>query len=362
MSHSYINFLSCATCHGFGSEALFQGILSQEKKQQDHNDLGAAWFKLPSPQEDTYLQSFEGLIKKELSQLKFHPREKGESWGLILASTKGLTEDFVWDQTSSDYDCFTPVIEIISENFPAPLVRSATVSNACTSSHGAMELGQKWLNRKWVDNVLIVAIDMIGPFTLKGFQSLRALSESHQVKPFAKNRDGLLLGDGLAICTMSQSAWGERLELGPVKTLCEGNSATRPDVSGKNLLTCYQVAMEDQQPDLVIAHGTGTHYNDLTESNAICNFINRKDTKVFASKWSVGHTLGVSGLVDLCVAKEILNNQTAPALPGNESVDLEIDPYLSRKIEKCEINEILISSLGFGGMCSALRVWRVNEA
>ena len=357
MSKHFINFLSCATCHGFGTETLFENIIQQNQQQKDHLDNGSPFFQIPTSATSSYKDKAEEIINELLEKIPFHPQEKSMRWGFILSSTKALSEDFVWTANNQDYDAFTPVTKFIQQKYPIEFHRAATVSNACTSSHGAIELAQKWLSRNWVDQVLVLGFDLVGPFTLKGFQSLRALSEGKKIKAFDKNRDGLLLGDGAAICILSNDSWGEKLEINPVHTLCEGVSATRPNVDGDNLVTCYQQSSQGESPDLVIAHGTGTYYNDLTESNAITKYLGSKTAKVFASKWSIGHSLGASGLIDLCIAKESIQRNLIPTLPPTIDSDLAIKDYLALNFEEThQVKKVLISSLGFGGMCSGLFV------
>ncbi len=358
---SYLSFQTCVTCHGTTTEDLFTGLLSQLSipRNTDNNKIPFLKAKL-FDDEKNYVARTHKLIGEQLSQLQQTIKfGENKTWGIILASTKGGIEENVWGEAPPTQDPYHDTLNFLEREFPYHVERSIVVSNACTSSHGAVELGQRWLKRKVVDHVYILAFDLVGPFTLKGFKSLRALSEQEVVRPFDIQRDGLVLGDGIGSLVLSATPQSENdFYISEVKTLCEGVAATRPDISGKNLATCFKNSLiEDTQ--VVLAHGTGTFYNDLTESKAIAlAFAKSSPPWVTCSKWSVGHTLGASGLIDICLATEILKQQIIPGIATLQESDLEISENLLSKNKEARVNQILISSLGFGGMCSALSIRR----
>lgn len=354
---SYLSFETCVTHHGSTTTDLFEGLLDGATLQKKIEDKG--YFSISSfGNSKTYLEKIEFWMDQQLSELKhiwdFKDQEK---WGLVFASTKGIIEDLVWDDEIPKNDPYYPVLKSLEEKFPGKVEKSIIVSNACSSSHGAVEMAQRWLKRKQVDHVFVFAADLIGPFTLKGFSSLRALSENKSLKPFDKNRDGLLLGDGIASVVVSREPQkSSDLKISPVYTLCEGVSATRPDTTGVNLAHCFEKASLNQA-DVFLAHGTGTFYNDLTESKAIHRFYSSQTPPAIStSKWGVGHTLGVSGLIDLCLASEIFINQKVPGIGTLEESDLEVAEWLLKKPLEKNVKTVLISSLGFGGVCSALEI------
>ncbi len=352
---SYLNFISCATCHGDDQQSLFQGLLQDRPGKLSHALGDSPYFSISGDFSGlSYFQRFQTLISQQLDRIDWNSFEKQKKWGLVLASTKGITEDTVWNSSFSTVDPYFELLNWIESFAPVDFSNSVVVSNACSSSHGAIELAKIWLDHQQYDHVLVVAADLIGPFTLKGFQSLRALSPTHKVQPFDNNRDGLLLGDGIATAILGRTAQNKNeIKVESVHSLCEGSSATRPDTSGQNLARCFTQSQNDI--DLIMSHGTATYYNDLTEANAMeLAFKNKPMPKVTASKWSVGHTLGASGMVDLAIAEQIFKTQTVPGVPTLKNCQLSIAEQILRASEKHEIRNIMISSLGFGGMCSAM--------
>lgn len=352
---SFIHFHSCATCQGLDSQSLFTGLLENPSLKQ------TSFFEISNKQ-GTYFSRITHLLENQVAQFESqNSLNRADKWGLILGSTKGLIEDYVWDtEDFESFDVFNPLLEEIKRLLPFSPSQVQTVSNACTSSHGAFELAQRWLRRDQVDHVMVVAADLIGPFTLKGFQSLRALTQFNQPRPFDEKRDGLKLGDGVGLAVLSRTP--SEYELGPVSTLIEGVSATRPNTSGESLAKCFISAMGEKTPELVIAHGTGTHYNDITESAAIKNaFKDLKPPRVTCSKWAVGHALGASGMIDLNLAIEILKNQKVPAIATLNHSNLPIQELLVNETLETPVESVLVSSLGFGGMNSAFQVVRRSQ-
>lgn len=337
---------------------------SQTRLSRQPNGLTA--FKLNNltenlPTKDNILNTFRHLTSGLENKFDDHRNDK---WGLIFASTKGIIEDFIWqDSVSPQLDPYSPIVDAIKLTLDLSFNNDATVSNACASSHGALELGQRWLKRKEVDHVLVVAADIIGPFIHKGFSSLRALSQHNECKPFDINRDGLLLGDGVGIVVLSNKPIGDHFYLENVYNQCEGFSVTRPDTSGATLSHCIDQSINRTSPDVMIAHGTATYYNDLTEANAIeRSFNSTNPPQVTATKWSVGHSLGASGLIDLNAACEIIRHQEVPAIHSLIESDFPISEWLVTENKKMKVDSVLVSSLGFGGICSSFILRKGDSA
>lgn len=360
---SFLNYHSCATCHGLGSEKLFSALLNGTNELQSWEDK--TFFALKNRD---FSQSYQknitesfSLFVNELTQ-QFKGLEN-KNWGIILASTKGILEDHIWqDQLADSFDPYSPLLEEFKNSLPFSFVQQACVSNACASSHGAIELAQSWLNRKQVEQTLIIAVDLIGPFIHRGFSSLRALSEQNNCRPFDAKRDGLLLGDGLALAVVGERHNNSPLAIEPVYNNCEGFSVTRPDTTGETLATCLQNSIAKTQPQVMIAHGTATFYNDLTEANAISlSFKEKTPPHITGTKWSVGHSLGASGLIDLNAAAEIILQEKVFALHNLNESNLSISEYLVRENLDLKVNSVLISSLGFGGISSSFILKRMGE-
>src|SRR5262249_38104808 len=104
-----------------------------------------------------------------------HDLKRDRPFGVILASTKGMSNDFVWHDENYPSDPLTPVLREFLRRTELEPKRALCVSNACSSSLAAMALAQKWMEQG-LEQVLIVAADAVTPFVLKGFQSLKLVS------------------------------------------------------------------------------------------------------------------------------------------------------------------------------------------
>jgi hypothetical protein len=273
--------------------------------------------------------------------------------GVLLASTKGLVEDVIWNG-SAEQDLLTPLLYDFCRQAELQPTVQWVVSNACSSSLSALWMAREWLQQERVDSVIVLAVDGVGPFVLQGFQCLHALSAGLS-KPFAGDRDGLQLGEAAAVLILSDKLPGP--QLAGVAIDVEGYSVTRPSPSGESLKRALRQL--PGIPDSIIAHGTGTQLNDVTEDKAFFETYGSRPW-ITGSKWSIGHTLGACGAVDTILACEVLRRGQIFALGQTTQVDAGFrGKYVTagRSVsEAC--HKVLISSLGFGGVSAAALIER----
>lgn len=274
--------------------------------------------------------------------------QRGDGVGVIFASTKGLLEDFVWQTApaAAGSDPLTPLLDDFLRASELRPAKSLVVSNACSSVLSAALLASEWLERQNFSDVLIVSADAAGSFVRKGFGSLNLLTPD-QIRPFAANRSGFFLGEAASALILSNEK--SRLLLASVGLDAEGSPVTRPTDSGESLLRAGR-RIGDPAPDLVIAHGTGTVINDETEDLAFTRlFANRPP--ITGTKWCVGHTLAVSGGLDLIAACRVLEEQKAFRLPLTETIAFK-NNYIGAHspLPAGPFKKVWVSSLGFGGV------------
>ncbi len=278
-------------------------------------------------------------------------------YGVILASTKGLTEDFVWD-TSAAVDPLTPVLDDVIAAFRLKPSMKICVSNACASSLAALSLAKTWLTE--LDHVIVLAADAIDSFVLSGFAQLRVLT-TEITRPFDGGRSGFYLGDAAACVILSRVDQSD-VQLLDARFDSEGYAVTRPSHSGDSLLrACRALSVSKHisasRADLVIAHGTATRANDETEDRVFQQLFTEHAPAITGTKWMIGHTLGASGLIDTIVAQEAIRTQTAPALMTTQQIDPAFKGrYLTGNAQQLKIDNILVTSLGFGGVHAAAMV------
>ena len=284
--------------------------------------------------------------------------ERAGRLGVILASTKGLVDDRIWQDATpqeSWEDPATPVLEDFMQAASLSPLLSVCVSNACASSLGALWLAREWLTQKRVDDVLILACDLAGRFVLSGFQALGALSPERS-RPFSAVRSGLQLGEATAAIYLSAREVPGHPQLLGIALDAEGYAVTRPSSSGESLSRACQQALGEWDAHLVIAHGTATRANDEAEDRALASISNLRGVPITGSKWCVGHTLGASGALDLIAACEVLKKGRAFTLANTAHADPTFTGrYLchGQDVALPEASRVLVSSLGFGGIHAA---------
>lgn len=374
----YIVGYGCYTAAGKGAHALYQGLLSGRDFCSPLDDslwpakpmTGARlcfWPETPPGRSQcdilvqALLESVEECVKKNPNAEAIL---KSESLGVIYASTKGCIEDFVWQpdfKIRSD-DTLTPVLDLFIKQSGIQAKIKICVSNACSSLHGSVFLAKNWIESGRVRHVLIIAADSIGPFVVNGFSALKTFAET-RVTPFAKDRQGIQLGDAAGAVLLSADPHGPA-RITAIDIESDGFAATRSDQEGVSLRKVVHAVTDDvSRPDLIIAHATGTPANDCVEDR-VYGSIFGDSVPVTCIKWSIGHGLGASGAMDLIAALEVLEHQKVFAIENTAAVEPGFTArYLVKGSSKDQgaVNRIMTTTMGFGGMHGALIVQRVGK-
>jgi Beta-ketoacyl synthase, C-terminal domain len=289
---------------------------------------------------------------------------KDHRQGIIFASTKGATEDYVWGAVEN-VDPVNLLLEDFLAKHPGEFRDSLSLSHACTSFLIALKWAHEWLLQERVDGVWVISADEVGPFVLNGFNCLKALSPG-QTQPFSGNRDGLNLGEGTVAIYVSKFRphTADAAYFTNIETDTEGFAVTRPSSAGDSLYrVCKKVL--SHRPDFVVAHGTGTPINDKIEDQVFQRLFSSDAPPIASTKWSVGHTLGSSAGVDLCAALKVFKHSSLFKIARTEEPDRDfLKSYLTKNSNlplKAEFQSALITSLGFGGVHAAVQL-KVDHA
>jgi 3-oxoacyl-[acyl-carrier-protein] synthase II len=249
-----------------------------------------------------------------------------------------------------------------------------TFSTACSSS--AVAIGEAWLRIARGDLDIALAGGAEAPLSfgsLKAWEALHTLASvdaddpSASCKPFAKNRSGMVLGEGAALLLLEP--WDQAVARGaPVQGEILGyglsNDAshiTRPSVEGQVAAIGAALAAAAIDPgaiDGINAHGTGTPANDRVESDALKRVFGERayGIPISATKALHGHLLGATGALE-CVLS-LLAMQRGVALPTmhlqipDPECDLDYVPNAAR--ESIVVRTMLSSSFAFGGANAVL--------
>ena len=302
-----------------------------------------------------------------LAKLGKQDRERltSEPVGLLLSTTKGSIDDFIWNQKEYQSEC-AKILERFCESTGLTIARSLVISNACASSHSALSVAERWLHQKEADFVVVLAVDHAGTFVQKGFLSLCALSP-RGAEPFSKSRDGLTLGDAAACILLGQNGLSVDEDQADSRNfyiqgtgLCaEGGAVTRPSLSGSALENACREALGDcRAPDVVVAHGTGTKINDDIEDRLYARLFSATHQPfITGTKGVIGHSLGASGALDVIVACEMIRHKKIiPLAPTQKTDETFSSRYVRSLMDDDALESVLCVSSGFGGVHAAALV------
>jgi nodulation protein E len=251
----------------------------------------------------------------------------------------------------------------IKKNINGP---SLTIATACSASAQAIGLGMQFIRNNIADVVITGGTEaMITHGLMKTWEAMKALSSSH-IKPFSKNREGTLLGEGAGIIILESQEFNNKRN-GPklaslvgYGTTTDGKDIVKPDLNGISL--CINNAVLDAKIDIekidyINAHGTGTLLNDMTETAAIKEVFKEhaKEINISSTKPITGHTLGAAGVVEAIITIKALQNNIIPPTINYEQFDSDCDlNYTTNIAVKRDINYALSNSFAFGGINASL--------
>ncbi|MBH8551699.1 beta-ketoacyl-ACP synthase II [Nostocaceae cyanobacterium CENA357] len=208
----------------------------------------------------------------------------------------------------------------------------------------------------------------VTPLSVAGFAAARALSTrnddpAHACRPFDRDRDGFVMGEGAGILILEEMqhaiSRGARIyaEMVGYGMTCDAYHITSPVPGGEGAARAIQLALKDagitpEQVSYINAHGTSTPANDSTETAAMKKALGEHAYKVAISstKSMTGHLLGGSGGIEaVATVLAIANDQIPPTL-NLENPDPECDLDYVPNHSRAQIIEVALSnSFGFGG-------------
>ena len=210
-----------------------------------------------------------------------------------------------------------------------------------------------------------------------GFCAMKALSTrnddpAHASRPFDRERDGFVMGEGSGIVILEEL---EHAKKRGAKIYCElvgygltGDAyhMTAPAPEGDGAVRCMNMALKDaglepRQVDYINAHGTSTLLNDKLETQAIKRVFGdyAKKVQISSTKSMMGHLLGAAGAAELIVCALAIKDGVIPPTINYEFPDPECDlDYVPNVARQAKVDVALSNSLGFGGHNATLIVKR----
>jgi 3-oxoacyl-[acyl-carrier-protein] synthase II len=255
-------------------------------------------------------------------------------------------------------------------------------TNAMSCASGAIAIGDAFRQiRDGYADVMIAggAEAPLAPLCFGAFALIRAMSTRNDApeaasRPFDKDRDGFVMGEGAAVLVLEEyeraQSRGARIyaEIAGYGTTNDAHHMTAPRPDGSQAARSMQLALDDANVSAgeigyINTHGSSTPLNDTTETLAIKKVMGDRAYKVPMSgtKGYYGHALGASGAIETAICALALEHEWLPPTVNlkvaDEACDLNFLPGAGRK-ERVE--HVLTNSFGFGGINAALVLRRVN--
>lgn len=240
---------------------------------------------------------------------------------------------------------------------------------ACAASSQAIGEAAELIRRGSADAMLSGgAHSMIHPFGVTGFNLLTALSTRNDdparaSRPFDRDRDGFVLGEGAGMLVLEEleraRARGARIygELVGYGSSADAYRITDIHPEGRGAISCINMALRDaglntDQIDYINAHGTSTVVNDKVETMAIKGALNGDaySTPVSSVKSMMGHLIAAAGSVEAITCLLAINNNLLPPTINYTTPDPECDlDYVPNEPREQPVRRALSNSFGFGG-------------
>jgi 3-oxoacyl-[acyl-carrier-protein] synthase II len=249
------------------------------------------------------------------------------------------------------------------------------VTSACTSSTHA--IGEAY--RLIADNLQDVVItggseSSVSPIGIGGFNALKALSTRNDEpekasRPFDKDRDGFVLGEGCAILVLESldsalkrgaPIYAEVLGYG---FSCDAYHMTAPSVDGEGARSCMRMALDwagvtPEQVNYLNAHGTSTPANDSSETLAIKTVFGdwaKGGLLVSSTKSMTGHLLGAAGAIEAAFCTLAIRDGVVPPTINLDNPDEVCDlDYVPHEARRTPVTVAMSNSFGFGGTNASL--------
>jgi 3-oxoacyl-[acyl-carrier-protein] synthase II len=338
------------------------------------------------------VSAIQALEDSGLDVENVDPRRCGVIWGSgvggFQTSMAEMKDFFMGDGTPRFNPFFIPktIIDIVAGmisikyGFRGP--NYATVSACASSTHALIDAFYHVQAGRADIMVAGGSEAIVNEAGLGGFNGLNALSKRNDSpktasRPFDKNRDGFVMGEGGGALILesyeSAKARGAKIyaEVMGGGMSADAHHMTAPHPEGLGAIEVMEKALEDAQlnpedVDYVNVHGTSTPLGDIAETLAIKAAFGNHAYKlnISSTKSMTGHLLGAAGAVESIACIAAINKGLVPPTINHEEFDPEIDEKLNLTLNKTQEREVkvaLSNTFGFGGHNASIVLKKFEE-
>lgn len=312
----------------------------------------------------------------------FDPDRTGVCMGTALAGVTEIsarTEELISGAASRISPHFVPraignmacAHAAISYGFTGP---SLTISTACSAGGDALMAAAMLILAGDADAILVIAGESaICPTIVSSLAQAKALSRRNDApkaasRPFDKDRDGFVIGEGGGALVLETEASANRRKAPVLARLAGwGNTMdawhiTAPDPCGAGAAKCMRKAlsragMRPEQIGYINAHGTSTQLGDQAEILAMQSVFGDAIPPVSSTKGATGHLMGAGGLTEVIACIKAIETGILPPTLNLNNPDSEskID-FIAKEAREARISAAMSNALGFGGQNSSIIV------
>jgi 3-oxoacyl-[acyl-carrier-protein] synthase II len=248
-----------------------------------------------------------------------------------------------------------------------------TITTACAAGTHAIGHGARLVASGRCSVAVVGGAEAVMlPIAEAGFSNMTALSSSGVSRPFDRDRDGFVLGEGAGALVLE--SWDHAVargatilaELVGAASTADAHHITAPEPQGLGARSCMRLALEDaglHPADVshINAHGTSTPLNDQAEAAAVHDVFGTRAVPVTSVKGHLGHSLAAAGALEAVVSVQTLLHQVIPPTSGTRHVDPACDLDVVIEAPRPAAVEVVLSnSFGFGGHNGSIVLRRVN--
>lgn len=324
-----------------------------------------------------------GLANETLEQVD--PDRAGVIWGSGIGGMRSLEKEIEEFATGNGTPRYNPFMipKMISDIAAGHIsirygfrgVNYATVSACASASHALMNafdyirLGR---NDIVITGGSEAAVTKVG---IGGFNAMKALSTRNDdyktaSRPFDKDRDGFVLGEGAGTIVLEELEHAKKrgatilAEIVGAGATADAYHITAPHPDGLGAAKVMELALEDagmtpQDIDYINVHGTSTPLGDVAEIKAIQSVFGDHafQLNISSTKSMTGHLLGAAGAIEAIAGILAINNDFVPPTINHFTDDPELDPKLNLTFNEAQhkpVRAFLSNTFGFGGHNSSV--------